>query len=788
MSRIGAWTRVCATVLAVAAAFAAPLAAQPGGSAIVDRVRIDTRKQIDFHAAAFPETVYVGQQTTYQLGVFLTNEARNRLRRNPEFIAPEFRKLLTYELGRARRVAVPNAPTYEALVFQRALFPVAAGAIVVPAPQLSYAIPQSSSYFSREERHLVRAESAQLIVRPLPEIGQPAGFTGAVGVLSATARVDTLNARVGDPLVLTVEVVGTGNVKLLPRPTLEVGWAAAVPGTERVQVDSSGPLVRGTKEFEWVLTPSQEGRVTLPSIRYDYFDPYKREYVAARTLPIDLDVRSGALAVAETGESAALLPLRATAPPSMVATALQRNGRPSTPAMIVALAIVLVAPVPAFVMLLRRRSAARALVVPPRTTMETLRGLAPSEGDTGEGARRARRAFHVALAARLGVAPQELVSRRQVRRVLRRRGVTREGTDCVLELLDDLDAHGFANGNGKGSLADAGEAAAPGRRDSFVQRVTDCYAVVDGQAVHESARRHSRMRTGTGLGVLLCCGTLLIPLHSVVAQPDETSRDAGPASGSRPPASATGAGGADMASLQEATAVYQRRMFTDAQARFADLARANPDDADLLVNWGTAAWSAGDTVTAVIAWQRAARLLPLADDIQQRLNLLPAGARAGVASVPMIPVPLLRWAAIALWVTGWGLATWVMARPSHARQAGMGRGMRGAALLVIVVASGTGALSVWGQRVLDASDLSVVVRPVSMYIAPGTDADAMGGVTTGDVVERLEEQGEWQRVEHADGRTGWLPSLRLVSLSADDTQRALPDTRPAFEPALSPLN
>ena len=787
MSVIDAVRTRCAVVSRAAAALpaslllaASALSAQPGPTAIVDRVRIDTRKQIDFHAAAFPETLYVGQQSTYQLAVFLTNEARLRLRRNPEFIPPELRGLLSYELGKARRVLPPNAPAYEALVFQRALFPVAAGTLVVPAPQLSYAMPQSSSYFSREERHLVRAESAHLVVRPLPRAGQPVNFSGAVGVLNVAARLDTLSARVGDPLVLTVQVVGTGNVKLLPRPALQIGWAAAVPGPERVQVDTSGPLVRGTKEFDWVLTPTLEGRVTLPSITYDYFDPYKREYAAAATGPVELEVRSGQLAIAEIGESAALLPLRTTPQASTMGALLQRNTPGSSPALFAALALALVAPLPALALAIRRRRADAPRVIAPVSTVDALRRLHAVDGDAGEGARQARRAFHQALALRLGVAPQLLTSRRQVRRILRRRGVTRDGTDCVIALLDDLDAQGFASAGSANPTAvdrDATTGASASRQggavDSFAKRVRDCYAVVDGQAVHDSSPHASRI--DNRLGPLLLFAILWLPLGTGVAAQPVIGQQ-----GAESPAVETEAAGA----IRAATDSYQQRLFADAEDQFGDLVRADPTNADLLVNWGTAAWAAGDTVHAVIAWQRAARLYPLAADVQQRITLLPAGARGGIANVPMISVPLLRWGAIALWLVGWALAAWLLSPASRNRH---GTGLlRGTVWLSLSCAVVAGAASVWGQRALDASALAVVLRPETMHVAPGTDADAMGGVATGDIVQRLEVEGGWQRVLHADGREGWLPSLRLIALSAEEGVRvAVPDG--ALEPALVPL-
>src|ERR1019366_4457258 len=61
---------------------------------VVTRPRLERNGGVDFHALVVPETVYVGQQATYELGVFLDQETRGRLRRNPEFIPPESRAML----------------------------------------------------------------------------------------------------------------------------------------------------------------------------------------------------------------------------------------------------------------------------------------------------------------------------------------------------------------------------------------------------------------------------------------------------------------------------------------------------------------------------------------------------------------------------------------------------------------------------------------------------------------------------------------------------------------------
>jgi hypothetical protein len=85
----------------------------------------------------------------------------------------------------------------------------------------------------------------------------------------------------------------------------------------------------------------------------------------------------------------------------------------------------------------RSRAAATASVarpVTPRVAGE----------DDGDHARYTRRTLLGALAQRLNVSPQELVSRRDVERTVRRRGVTRDTTKALLVLLDALAVQGFS--------------------------------------------------------------------------------------------------------------------------------------------------------------------------------------------------------------------------------------------------------------------------------------------------------------------------------------------------------
>lgn len=724
---------LCATAIFLLCASIELSAQSP---AILRRTRVDPNRLVDFHAAVSPETLYVGQQATYQVAVLLDEAVGARLPRNPEYLPPELRGLLAYDLGGQQRfMHEANGKRYTAYVFQKALFPLAAGTITIPSPQLSYSLRQSSSYFSREDAHTIRAESSTVVVRPLPDENKPADFTGAVGVLKSAVHLDAATARVGDPLVLTLRVSGSGNIKLLPRPTLEVEWASAVAGTERLQMDTSGIVVRGYKEFDWILTPSRAGEVTTPSVSYSYFNPEKRAYEVAEAAPVSFAVNAGSLASNEQGEqSTAVLPLRAHDVGVVSEPLLERWQ------VWAALALL---PLPALALLLmgipRAKEEAPAIETLRSIVQRPTTSAAPRTASKPEGppttARDVRRLLIASLARRLEVSTEVLTDRRKTRRMLRRRGVTAETTEALLEKLGDLDVASFAAANIE----------SPEATTKFSAQALALYDRVDKEALLPLAQRLRRTKRGAIVAGML----LAAALTSVVSS--RTVR-------------AQAADGWEVAKQD-----YLNRQFVDAANAFQTLSRQSPRDADVLANWGTAAWAAGDTVSAVVAWQRAARLDPLAADLREHLLRLPSGSRDGVADIPMIPVQALGIVGMVLWSLGCAIATWLLWRKRHQRAAMPALNVFTIALLSLGVASA--ATSAWGARALRADGLAVVLRPETLRASPEAAADAQGGAATGDVVRIAEIVPRWVRVEHADGRTGWLPADHLTLLTASNAQQ-----------------
>jgi hypothetical protein len=229
---------------------------------------------VTFRARAYPDTVVVGQQVTYELAVAVDAGARERIRRNPEFVPPELRGVLAVDLPASHEATGAG----DLHVYRRALFALAPGAVTVPSARLSYALATGVGYFSPEERLSLRTEPVRFVAVPAPAAGRPRGWTGAVGSLRAAARVATPEARAGDPVEFVVRLEGEGNLALLPRPALAVAWAEAVEAGERVEVDSSAAVIRGAKEFTWLLTPRAPGAYATPALRYPFFDPGRRVY------------------------------------------------------------------------------------------------------------------------------------------------------------------------------------------------------------------------------------------------------------------------------------------------------------------------------------------------------------------------------------------------------------------------------------------------------------------------------------------------------------------------------
>jgi hypothetical protein len=544
----------------------------------------------DGHSHGDIDTLYVGQQVDYVVDVQLNDAARHRLRRNPTFFPPDMPSVLAYDVAPPPPVARDGRHCFENLTYRRALFPLFPGRLVIPPAALSYALPVSPSFFSREETHELHTDSVRVVAIDPPLAGRPSDFAGAVGAVRATSRLGFPSGRMGDPLVFTLRLEGVGNVKLLPRPAFDVGWAAVAPSEERVEVDTTHSRVSGAKEFDWLLTPRQAGHEEIPAIRYPYFDPGRATYDVAITPPIGLDVASASLAQADT----------ALTPRLAIRTVLHEERSAPAPDRPLYWVLLALAPVPATLRRVRRVTRRRASGVTAAARLERA-ATAPLL------ARDLRRLYLDAIRERVP-SLQPATARSPLARQLRRAGVTDATAAAAEALLETLDSAAFSGGGMLGTTPAA---------DAL--RVT---REIDAQAVRPVASRS------------------LAPLTALVALALAGAAFALP----------TGVTG----TFEGGVRAYQAGDFALAQRRFARVASLAPRAADGWANLGASAWARNDSAHAAAAWQRALRLEPLDVETRDRLDEVhPIGTVGEQGYVPPAPVDALAYAALALWLAAW---------------------------------------------------------------------------------------------------------------------------------------
>ena len=567
-------------IAAVASAFVASAVAASSALA----------QEVGFRASLSADTVYVGQQASYQLTVTIPADVRQRLRRNPEFVPPEARSMLVYDLPVPR--ARPGGEGPEVHTFRRAIFALTPGRYSIAPARLTFSIPQSPSFFSREEERTLRSEGVTLVAIEPPTAGRPAAWTGAVGRWRASVRADAANARVGDPFVLTLRVEGTGNATLLPRPSIDISWANVVAEDERVVLDSTPTTLGGAKEFAWLVTPREPGSRTVPSLPYVFFDPVSRSYEVARTSPLSVRVAAGDLVT---------FPSRATAARAQQALAIEpqlSGARRVVPPWPWAWALfTLLAPLPWVAARMRERRPRAKRVRPPEHRLRDAAVTRPEE---------VRSLFGAALLRRTGLSLSSWTGGGSLATALRREGVTAETAAETEHLRDQLDTGAYA-----------GETAVPELRD----RARKLLARID-----EEARR----RRGGAALLLLVVLAACAPVHP----PDRAALDA----------------------FSQGRTAYTGEDYARARDAFLRAANATPRDPSAWANLGTAGWQAHDTATAVLGWQRALRLEPTNEALRARLELVRAPQSRGAARVWALPPLPIAAAALVLWLAGWGLA------------------------------------------------------------------------------------------------------------------------------------
>ncbi|MEE2643564.1 MAG: BatD family protein [Myxococcota bacterium] len=138
--------------------------------------------------------------------------------------------------------------------------------------------------------------------RPAPPTGAPTVIP--VGALSLRVMTDRRKLNEDDALQLTIISELNGLLKNTPElepPSLE-GWRV-FPSKSRVQEVNRGGERYQQRIQRWLLKPLRSGRLEIPKLSLDFFDPTNGQYQRAESAPLIIQVRPSQRALNEKNHS-----------------------------------------------------------------------------------------------------------------------------------------------------------------------------------------------------------------------------------------------------------------------------------------------------------------------------------------------------------------------------------------------------------------------------------------------------------------------------------------------------
>ena len=589
------------------------------------------------------------------------------------------------------------------------------------------------------QRQRVMTPAIGVKVTALPG-GAPAGFSGAVGEYSVSARISKDSLRTHDAASLIVTVTGKGNVSLVEAPKITFPpdfEAYDVKATSAT--DKSG--TNGSKTFEYPFIPRSPGSFTLPPVRFSYYDVKGRRYATASTDSLRLSVaRSAGGATQPVQDGAGTLTVDRKGVKNLgedirfikTKTSLSEDkgffvGKP----LFWGLAAFLVLAAAAVWLSLRKLAARRADVVGTRNRKATRQALKRLKlaGDFLN--KNLYTAFYEELhRALIGFIADKLTmdmadqSKENIAEALSARGVPEATVKSFTDLLDACEYARYA--------PDAGHEAMNAHYEQAVSVIT---------AIDSSMKKGISAAAAAPVIALL----LALPLGAQAADsyPD---------------------------SLWTAgVEAYSAGQWAEALQDWSDVAATGLRSKELYYNLGNAYFKTGETAQAVLNYERALRLDPSDADVRYNLEFARAMTQDRIDEVPeFILKTWIRkigywmssdaWAVLSLVFLALTLALvllFLLGPTAGMRRTGFFAGI--ATLLLSLAAFGFARSQ---KADAERHDEAIVMRPVSSVTSsPSSDAaKSLFILHEGTKVKVLDEVSGYKDIELADGRRGWIAS------------------------------
>jgi hypothetical protein len=229
---------------------------------------------------------------------------------NATFDSPKFDNFIVEDLGDTKSYQkVINGTRYTINEVKYALFPLKSGEHIIPAvnarADVIYKKKGSKRGINRffgdpffrggdeTKTKYLQTKEIKLNVKPLPAAkGKDVPFSNLIGDFKIDASLGKKTLSVGDSTTLTVTVYGYGNIKDGVFPAISDYEDFKVyddKPVEDIKVTKGG--IFGSIALKKAFIPLKEGEMSIPAVRFSYFDTQKGDYVILSTPEYALDVK-----------------------------------------------------------------------------------------------------------------------------------------------------------------------------------------------------------------------------------------------------------------------------------------------------------------------------------------------------------------------------------------------------------------------------------------------------------------------------------------------------------------
>ena len=588
------------------------------------------------------------------------------------------------------------------------------------------------SFFQDEYRTIrkrVTTPAIKVQVSKIPA-GAPASFGGGVGTFRMTAALTRDSLRTHDAAALKVTISGKGNISLLEAPKINFP-----PDFEVYDVKTSEG--GGSKTFEYPFIPRSHGEFVLGPVEYSYYDVAGGKFVTLRSAEMPIKVSKGEdSAPASGGGQLVVNPNRkdvrdlgsdirfiATKEPALTRAGYFFAGS----GLFWAIAALLCLIAAAVYFLTRKLWERRADVAGTKNRAAT-KMARKRLSQAGEFLRKdLYTAFYEELhKALLGFVSDKLnmpaadLSKENIAERLVEGGATADQAARFTELLDACEFARYAPSEGHEAM------------NSHYEGAVSVISEIDSSMKHKSRG---------GAAAALIAMLMVLPLGVRAQAPSDQLWD-------------------------EGVTAYSESRWQDAADSWMQIAQAGQESASLYYNIGNAFYKGGDVAHAILWYERALKVDPSYEDARVNLAFVRTQIQDRIEDIPEFflkswarklcwLLPSNAWAVLTLVLLGAVLACLLLFLLGRggARKAGFFSG-----LVALILCLMCFWFAFW-QRSEGLSHQSAIVTAAVSEVksSPGSGV-SLFVLHEGTKVKTLETVGDWQNIELADGRQGWIPS------------------------------